>query len=93
MDFRITDEQQLIVETVREVMEQSCPESYMKECYEKGVYPWEFMKALQESGLSMLGVPEEFGGTPVDMVSEKKRLEAVVADMDRRIAQIERTLG
>lgn len=32
-------------------------------------------------------------GTPVDMVSEKKRLEAVVADMDRRIAQIERTLG
>ncbi|WP_188043051.1 acyl-CoA dehydrogenase [Changpingibacter yushuensis] len=69
MDFRITDEQQLIVETVREVMEQSCPESYMKECYEKGVYPWEFMKALQESGLSMLGVPEEFGGTPVDMVT------------------------
>lgn len=32
-------------------------------------------------------------GTPVDMVSEKKRLEAVVADMDRRIAQIERALG
>lgn len=32
-------------------------------------------------------------GTPVDMVSEKKRLEDVVADMDRRIAQIERTLG
>lgn len=32
-------------------------------------------------------------GTPVDMVSEKKRLEDVVADMDRRIAQIERALG
>lgn len=28
-------------------------------------------------------------GTPVDMASEKARLEAVVDDMDRRIAQLE----
>lgn len=28
-------------------------------------------------------------GTPVDMASEKVRLEAVVADMDRRIAKLE----
>ncbi len=32
-------------------------------------------------------------GTPIDMASEKARLEAVVADMDRRIAQLERSLG
>ena len=32
-------------------------------------------------------------GTPIDMASEKARLEAVVADMDRRIAQLERALG
>ncbi|MBB3873478.1 MAG: hypothetical protein KYX67_06895 [Brevundimonas sp.] len=32
-------------------------------------------------------------GTPVDMASEKTRLEAVVADMDRRIAQLERAAG
>ncbi|GAW40629.1 hypothetical protein SH203_01029 [Brevundimonas sp. SH203] len=31
-------------------------------------------------------------GTPVDMASEKARLEQMVADMDRRIAQLERTL-
>lgn len=30
-------------------------------------------------------------GTPIDMASEKARLEAVVADMDRRIARLERT--
>ncbi|MBC1181221.1 hypothetical protein HF680_00930 [Brevundimonas sp. WCHBH090558] len=29
-------------------------------------------------------------GTPIDMASEKTRLEAVVADMDRRIARLER---
>ena len=28
-------------------------------------------------------------GTPVDMASEKTRLEEVVADMDRRIARLE----
>jgi hypothetical protein len=32
-------------------------------------------------------------GTPIDMASEKARLEAVVADMDRRIAQLERAVG
>lgn len=32
-------------------------------------------------------------GTPIDMGSEKARLEAVVADMDRRIARLERSAG
>ena len=32
-------------------------------------------------------------GAPVDMGSEKARLEAVAADMDRRIAALERDLG
>ena len=32
-------------------------------------------------------------GTPIDMASEKARLETVVADMDRRIAQLERSAG
>jgi hypothetical protein len=29
----------------------------------------------------------------VDMASEKTRLQAVVADMDRRIARLERSVG
>ena len=32
-------------------------------------------------------------GTPVDMASEKARLEAVVDDMDRRIAKLEGRLN
>src|SRR3990167_11091967 len=32
-------------------------------------------------------------GTPVDMASEKTRLEGVAADMDRRIAPLERAGG
>lgn len=69
MDFTITEEQELLLESLREVMARSCTEEYMKECYDKGVYPQEFMDALNESGFTMLGVPEEYGGTPVDMVT------------------------
>jgi len=32
-------------------------------------------------------------GAPVDMASEQRRLEAVVADLDRRIEAIERHAG
>ncbi|MEJ6790630.1 hypothetical protein BrevBR_13885 [Brevundimonas sp. BR2-1] len=32
-------------------------------------------------------------GAPIDMVSEKDRLEAVVADLDRRIEILERPLN
>lgn len=31
-------------------------------------------------------------GTPIDMASEKRRQEQVAADMDRRIAALERTV-
>jgi alkylation response protein AidB-like acyl-CoA dehydrogenase len=50
-------------------MERSCTEDYMKECYEQHRYPQEFVDALNESGFSMLGVPEEHGGTPVDTLT------------------------
>ncbi|MDI1281034.1 MAG: hypothetical protein ACI9YM_001848 [Brevundimonas sp.] len=32
-------------------------------------------------------------GTPVDMASEKDRLDAVVVDLDRRIEKLERAEG
>ena len=32
-------------------------------------------------------------GTPIDMASEKTRLEAVVADLDRRIEALGRTVN
>jgi len=32
-------------------------------------------------------------GTPVDMASEKDRLDAIVADLDRRIEKLERSEG
>lgn len=66
MDFTITEDQELMLQSLRELMAQSCSEAYMKECNEEHRYPQEFIDALVESGFSSLGVPEEFGGTEVD---------------------------
>ncbi len=69
MDFRLTEEQELLLESLREVMARSCTEEYMKECNAKGEYPQAFVDAFTEAGFGMLGVPEEYGGTPVDTVT------------------------
>lgn len=69
MDFRLTEEQELLLESLREVMARDCTEEYMKECNEKGEYPQKFINSLMENGFSMLGVPEEYGGTPVDTMT------------------------
>ncbi|MDR1710542.1 MAG: acyl-CoA dehydrogenase [Propionibacteriaceae bacterium] len=69
MDFSITEEQELLLESLREVMARAGTESYFKECEAAGRYPQEFADALVESGFAMLGVPEEYGGTPVDTVT------------------------
>ena len=36
----------------------------------KSKYPREFVKALAENGISLLGVPEEHGGIPADYVTQ-----------------------
>lgn len=66
MDFSITDEQQLLLEALDELMERHCTPEYLRECDEKHVWPQEFTDALMENGFGLLGIPEEFGGTPVD---------------------------
>jgi crotonobetainyl-CoA dehydrogenase len=69
MDFRITEEQELLLESLREIMARDCTEKYMKECYAKAQYPIGFINALTENGFGLLGVPEEHGGTPVDTLT------------------------
>ena len=42
MDFSLTDEQQLLLDSVDELMERYGTEQYFKECDEKHVWPQEF---------------------------------------------------
>lgn len=67
MNFRKTEDQELFIASLQEVVRRYGTEEYIKECDEKGEYPVKLMEALHEAGFDMLGVPEEYGGTPCDM--------------------------
>lgn len=69
MDFSLTDDQELLLESLDELMERYCTEDYMRECDEEHKWPQQFTDALMENGFGLLGIPEEYGGTPVDVTT------------------------
>lgn len=69
MDFSISEEQQLLLESLRELIARECPEEYIKQNDENHSYPGSFMQALVDNGFGLLGVPEEYGGTEVDILT------------------------
>lgn len=77
IDFSLTEEQELLLASIRELITTEFPEEYWRTHDEKSTYPREFMKALAENGISMLGVPEEFGGIPADYVTQMLALMEV----------------
>lgn len=70
MDFSKTEEQELLLESLRTVMERGNFENYFKECDKNHEYPQKAIDALVEAGFSSLGIPEEFGGTPTDILTQ-----------------------
>lgn len=77
MDFRKTEEQELLLESIDEFFAQGqFDETYIQECEAQQKPLKEFRLAALEAGFGMLGIPEEFGGVEVDtqtmiMVAEK----------------------
>ncbi|GIG24358.1 crotonobetainyl-CoA dehydrogenase [Cellulomonas denverensis] len=62
MDFRLTEDQDLMVQAVRELMAQENWEPYFAECDAKHEYPQRFVQALCELGIDTLLLPESAGG-------------------------------
>lgn len=58
MDFSLTEEQELLLASIRELITTNFPEEYFRTCDQNGTYPREFMRALADNGISMLGVPK-----------------------------------
>ncbi|ECX5059889.1 acyl-CoA dehydrogenase, partial [Salmonella enterica] len=54
MDFSLTEEQELLLSSIRELITSNFPEEYFRTCDQTGTYPREFMQALSENGISML---------------------------------------
>lgn len=77
MDFKLTDEQQLLVESLRELLAEETPESYMAEVDAKGEFPYKLTQTLADNGYTTLGLPEEYGGTPASILTQALVLEEI----------------
>jgi acyl-CoA dehydrogenase len=78
MDFSLTTEQQLMVETARRVGEKYGLD-YWHECDTRKAYPAEAWKAICEAGLAGVALPEEFGGSGLGMLEMTLVIEALTA--------------
>ncbi len=66
MDFGLTDEQQLLLDSLDELLQRECTEQYIAELDHNHQPPTSFRRAMHEAGFDSLGFPEEYGGTPCD---------------------------
>lgn len=69
MDFRLTDDQSLLVQSLEEQLKRDAPESLIARLDEDHQFPAGPWRALAESGILGIGIPEEYGGTPADIMT------------------------
>lgn len=62
MDFSLTDEQQLMVDSFRDVMESEHWDTYFAECDKNHEYPERWVKAICDVGFDRILLPEEHDG-------------------------------
>jgi len=67
MDFKFTEEQELLVKSLEELLQREAPESLMAELDEKKEFPAKPWQALADQGILALGIPEQYGGVPADI--------------------------
>ncbi|WP_371363938.1 Crotonobetainyl-CoA reductase [Sporomusa rhizae] len=69
MDFRLTDEQELLVAGIRELMARENWDNYFAECDANSQYPERFVKELAGMGIDSLLLPEEHDGFAAGLVT------------------------
>lgn len=62
MDFRMTEEQELMVQAIEEAMTRENLESYFQDCDKNHEHPEKFWDILKELGCFSMFLPEEAGG-------------------------------
>lgn len=76
MDFSLTDEQTLLVETSLKLGAEFGPDYWMQKD-DTQTYPTEFFDAMGTHGFYSLGLPEEHGGTPAGINEVALAMEAL----------------
>ena len=66
MDFKLSDDQELIVQAYRDYMESEPWEQYFLECDQKHEYPLRWVKGLCDLGFDQIMLPESHGGAGLE---------------------------
>lgn len=69
VDFSLTEEQELLIDGLKELLIRELPPEREKECYRKGEFPWDVWQKLADNGFVGIGLPEQVGGTEVDLLT------------------------
>jgi len=78
MDFRLNDEQRMMIETARQIGESFGMEYWRKHDAEKA-FPKEYWKAVCDAGLAGVALPEAHGGSGLGMMEMTLIVEALSA--------------
>lgn len=78
MDFRLNDEQRMMIETARQIGESFGLEYWRRKDAEKA-FPSEYWKAVCDAGLAGVALPEEHGGSGLGMMEMALIVEALAA--------------
>lgn len=78
MDFRLNDEQRMMIDTARQIGESFGLEYWRKQDAEKA-FPKEYWKAVCDAGLCGVALPEEHGGSGLGMMEMSLIVEALSA--------------
>jgi len=76
MDFQLTEEQQLIRDSVRRLCQQF-PDTYWRELDRTQAYPDAFVTALTQAGRLAALIPEEYGGAGLGITEASLILEEI----------------
>jgi alkylation response protein AidB-like acyl-CoA dehydrogenase len=83
VDFSFSEEQSLLRESVRKLMERIATPDYVRKLDREQGYPYELYAAWAEAGLFRLPFPESYGGlngSVIDMVIVAEEISRVSAD-------------
>ncbi len=84
MDFDLTEEQTILRDNVRKMMDRIAPADYVRRLDREQAYPYELYDAWVEAGLLALPYPEEYGGlgcSVIDLVIIAEEISRKSADL------------
>jgi len=85
MDLKMTDEQALLLESVREFFERNVTEEKVQQWCKNRKLPDELTKSYLDAGFGLLGIPEEYGGVSADKLTLVLLIEEVHHQVGTRV--------